>query len=182
MTDQAYDALEDRLKELDPSNPFLKNMNDDVNFQQEVKLPVILGSQNKALTLSDLDPFINKVSNNPLHCSMKLDGMSCLLIYKAGKLVQASTRGNGFIGLDITKVAKCISSIPQTLPEPIDCMARGEITISKADLVKLQAEQAKNGEEPYKNTRNGAVAIVKTPDNAKYYKYLDFHAYDFWQN
>ena len=178
MSDSEYDSLEDKLKELDPENPFLKNLSEGT-FNLDTPLPIVLGSQNKAFSIKELQPFFNKVSDNPLHLSMKLDGMSCLLVYKEGRLVQALTRGNGFKGQDITYVARYIRLIPQNLPEPLNCYIRGEITISKEDLPKLQAEQQANGETPYKNTRNGAVALVKTSINRKYYKYLDFHAYNF---
>lgn len=178
MSDSEYDVLEARLQELDPDNPFLKNLSEGT-FNQDTPLPIVLGSQNKAFSMEELKPFLNKLSDNPLHISMKLDGMSCLLVYKEGKLIQALTRGNGFKGQDITFVARYIRPIPQTLAEPLNCYIRGEITIAKSDLPKLQEEQKANGETPYKNTRNGAVALVKTAINRKYYKYLDFHAYNY---
>lgn len=58
---------------------------------------------------------------------LKIDGLAVALTYVDGKLVQASTRGNGSIGEDVTANVKTIRSIPQTLTEPITIEVRGEI-------------------------------------------------------
>lgn len=69
-------------------------------------------------------------------CEMKLDGVAIELTYEQGQLIKASTRGDGFIGEDITENIKTIADIPHTLkapyPELLD--VRGEIYINLADF------------------------------------------------
>ena len=76
---------------------------------------------------------------------LKIDGLSLSLVYENGRLVQASTRGNGVIGEDVTANAMTIKDIPHQLPEPLSVEFRGECYMPKASFVKLNEEREANG-------------------------------------
>jgi len=132
-------------------------------------------------------------------CEVKFDGLAVSLVYKNGKFVQGATRGDGFIGEDITENLKTIDSIPLFLtpsasqpplsisgkmergrgevPEYLE--VRGEAVMSKKTLQKLNLLNEKEGKIPFANTRNAAAGSMRQldPQLAKDRK-LDFFAYD----
>ncbi len=112
---------------------------------------------------------------------VKLDGLAVTLRYEQGKLVQAATRGDGFVGEDITENAKMVRTIPLqlTAPFPPTITVRGEIIMRKNILAKLNDMQAKNGKPAFANTRNAAAGSVRQLDPLLVKeRQLDFFAYD----
>jgi len=99
-------------------------------------------------------------------CEMKLDGVAIELTYKGGKLLKASTRGDGFIGEDITENIKTIADIPHRLtapyPELLD--VRGEIYINLADFQALNRTQEEAGDKTFANPRNAAAGSLRQLD------------------
>lgn len=112
---------------------------------------------------------------------VKLDGLAVTLRYEDGKLVQAATRGDGFVGEDITENAKMVRTIPLQLraPFPKSVEVRGEIIMRKSTLAKLNAIQDRLGKPRFANTRNAAAGSVRQLDPALVKeRQLDFFAYD----
>lgn len=112
---------------------------------------------------------------------VKLDGLAVALHYVQGQLVQAATRGDGFVGEDITENAKMVRTIPLQLraPFPPNIEIRGEIIMKKSVLAKLNAAQEKAGKPRFANTRNAAAGSVRQLDPALVKdRQLDFFAYD----
>jgi DNA ligase (NAD+) len=112
---------------------------------------------------------------------VKLDGLAVSLKYQQGKLVQAATRGDGFVGEDITENAKMVRTIPLqlTAPFPPSIEVRGEIIMRKSVLAKLNAIQEKNGKQAFANTRNAAAGSIRQLDPTLVKeRQLDFFAYD----
>jgi DNA ligase (NAD+) len=112
---------------------------------------------------------------------VKLDGLAVTLRYENGILAQAATRGDGFIGEDITENAKMVRTIPLTLKAPFPRVVeiRGEIIMRKSVLAKLNAIQEKNGKQLFANTRNAAAGSIRQLDpNLVKERQLDFFAYD----
>ena len=112
---------------------------------------------------------------------VKLDGLAVALRYEHGKLVQAATRGDGFVGEDITENAKMVRTIPLqlTVPFPPIIEIRGEIIMRKNVLAKLNVQQAKLGKSAFANTRNAAAGSVRQLDSKLVKeRQLDFFAYD----
>lgn len=98
---------------------------------------------------------------------LKIDGVAASLIYEDGLLRRAVTRGNGFVGDDITHNIRTIPECPHTLsgehiPKVLE--VRGEVYMDNEDLVALNERRARNGEPPFKNTRNVTAGTIRLLD------------------
>lgn len=102
-------------------------------------------------------------------CELKYDGASINLSYKNHKLVTAVTRGDGFIGDNVTANIKTIKSIPLEISKDFlgDFEIRGEIILPFIGFNKMNEERLKNGEEPYRNPRNTASGSLKLQDSSE---------------
>ena len=101
----------------------------------------------------------------------KLDGLAVELIYENSILKTASTRGDGYIGEDITSNTKTIRSIPLRLLPPLDgrnlpehIEVRGEVYMEKKAFQQLNKEREKQGKAPFANPRNAAAGSVRQLD------------------
>ncbi|MDH3999250.1 MAG: NAD-dependent DNA ligase LigA, partial [Desulfuromonadales bacterium] len=99
-------------------------------------------------------------------CEMKLDGVAVELTYLNGRLTQASTRGNGLVGEDITENIRTIASIPKQLNAPCPKVldVRGEVFIDNADFQALNRNQEELGEKTFANPRNAAAGSLRQLD------------------
>ena len=97
----------------------------------------------------------------------KIDGVSISIRYENGLLVQALTRGNGKQGDDVTANIRTIPSVPLRLnvadPPPV-FEARGEVYMSRAGFLKLNAHRLANNEEEFANARNATAGSLKQLD------------------
>lgn len=96
----------------------------------------------------------------------KFDGLALNLLYKKGVLTQAGTRGDGYIGEDVTANARTIRSIPLRLmnkaPEILE--VRGEVMMPLSSFERLNQAMIANGEAPFKNPRNAASGALRQLD------------------
>jgi len=105
------------------------------------------------------------------YCELKIDGLAIELVYEYGKLILASTRGDGVIGENVTQNVKMIESIPQTLSNlgtytlPKNLTVRGEIFLTKEELERVNKEQETRGLKQYANTRNLAAGTLRQLDS-----------------
>ncbi len=102
---------------------------------------------------------------------LKIDGLSIEVLYRSGLLVQASTRGDGAIGEDITTNAKTIRSLPLSVDykkvkefDLSEIFVRGEVFINKKDFEALNKERLELGEKLFANPRNSASGSLKLQD------------------
>lgn len=98
---------------------------------------------------------------------LKIDGVSISMLYEDGLLTVGATRGKGDVGDDVTHNLKTIASVPlrlQANSPPKLFEVRGEIYMTKAELARINQQQVKHGEEPYKNTRNLTAGTLKLLD------------------
>jgi len=108
------------------------------------------------------------VENLEYTCELKFDGASINLTYKNGNLKTAVTRGDGFIGDNVTPNIKTIKSIPLKIngTEFLNNFEiRGEIILPFKGFIKMNEERVANGEEPYRNPRNTASGSLKLKES-----------------
>lgn len=116
------------------------------------------------------------------YCDLKMDGLAIELVYDDGVLVQASTRGDGYIGEDVTSNIKTIEAIPLKLEPDKDrdkkVVIRGEVFLSKKEFERINQEQGKMGEKIYANPRNIAAGSIRQLDpKITASRKLSFYAY-----
>lgn len=119
--------------------------------------------------LIDFDSTIRKLTglkNVEYMCEVKIDGLSCSLVYENGDLISASTRGDGTIGEDVTNNVLTIKSIPFHIQDKRKLEVRGEIYMSKKTLETLNNEREKNNENLFANARNAASGSLKNLDSS----------------
>lgn len=111
----------------------------------------------------------------------KFDGLAVSLIYQQGQFTVGATRGDGYIGEDITHNLRTIRSIPLRLPldaPPEYLEVRGEVMILKADFAQLNQNQQQKGEKVFANSRNAAAGSLRQLDpNITAQRKLTFFAY-----
>jgi len=102
-------------------------------------------------------------------CELKYDGASINLSYENGAFVRAVTRGDGFMGDEVTANIKTIRSIPLVLKgaELSSFDIRGEIVLPLEGFKKMNAERLEAGEDAYRNPRNTASGSLKLQDSAE---------------
>ncbi len=112
--------------------------------------------------------FLNNKENNLFNylCEPKIDGLSLNLLYKKGNLVSAATRGDGFIGENVTENIKNIIDIPEHLEKnfPNEIEIRGEIFINKDDFKKINSRL--NDKDKFANPRNAAAGSLRQLDTS----------------
>lgn len=97
----------------------------------------------------------------------KIDGLSVSLEYTNGVLTRGSTRGDGFIGEDVTANLRTISNIPKHLKNaPAFLEVRGEVYMPRKSFAALVEQQIENGETPAKNPRNAASGSLRQKNPA----------------
>ncbi|MEA5135098.1 MAG: NAD-dependent DNA ligase LigA [Candidatus Fimivivens sp.] len=95
----------------------------------------------------------------------KIDGLSVSLEYRDGVFVRGSTRGDGFVGEDVTENLRTIKSIPKKLSEPLQFLeVRGEVYMPLESFAQVIAQQELNDEKPFKNPRNAAAGSLRQKD------------------
>jgi len=101
----------------------------------------------------------------------KIDGLSVSLTYDQGRLVRAATRGDGMVGEDVTANIRTLRSVPTTLagrapdrPIPAHIEIRGEIFMTKADFLAMNAAQEAAGDKVFANPRNAAAGSLRQLD------------------
>jgi DNA ligase (NAD+) len=196
VTDDVYDSLTRELKELlkehpefnDPNAPENRVAGKPLDKFIKVKHASRMLSLNDAFSeeeLYDWEKRIRKLlppsTKFNYFCEVKFDGLAVSLIYENGKFVRGATRGDGFVGEDITENLKTIHSIPLVLSEPFPpyIEVRGEAVMSKETLVRLNKKNKKEGETLFANTRNAAAGGLRQLDpKLASERGLEFFAYD----
>src|SRR5919106_501460 len=100
-------------------------------------------------------------------CEPKMDGLAVSLLYENGKLVRAATRGNGFVGEDVTPNVRTIKSVPKQLKGtdlPARLEVRGEVFMPIKAFDDLNRRQGDAGERLFANPRNAAAGSLRQKD------------------
>ena len=109
------------------------------------------------------------ISDLEMTTEVKVDGLSINLLYENGRLVRAATRGDGYVGEDITDNARTIASIPQTLTGtvPARIEVRGEVYFPVADFLAFNKAREEADEKKFANARNAASGSLRQKDPAE---------------
>ena len=116
--------------------------------------------------LIDFDRKVREVISDPEYVvEPKIDGLSVSVEYRNGRLVRASTRGDGNVGEDVTENILTIKSIPKLIDDaPSFLEVRGEVYMSVKTFERIVEIQENNGEKPFKNPRNAAAGSLRQKD------------------
>ncbi len=179
VSDMHYDALMDQLIALEEAHPELKSddspslrVGSDLSSSfPEVAHTSPMLSLDKVYESEGIIQWMARHAKNgwdslTYTIEEKIDGVSLVLYYTDGVLEKAVTRGNGFVGNDVTANARTIRTIPLTIPDGLSIAVRGEVFIAKDDFARLNAEQ----EEAYANARNlasGSLRRIKSSETAR---------------
>lgn len=109
----------------------------------------------------------NYALDNPpeLVCELKIDGLAVSLNYENSKFALGATRGDGFVGENITNNLRMIKTIPEKLPKPVgELEVRGEIFMPKSSFENLNKKQLENGGKLFANPRNAASGSLRQMD------------------
>ncbi len=100
------------------------------------------------------------------YAELKMDGLAISLLYKNGVLVRGATRGDGFVGEDVTNNVLTIQSIPLKIKTDKDLVeVRGEIYINKKQFLEINKKREKSGKELFANPRNLAAGSIRQLDS-----------------
>ncbi|MEG0873224.1 MAG: hypothetical protein RSE00_04625 [Clostridia bacterium] len=174
VSDYAYDSLTQKLKKLEESNPEIVNKTSPTQkiggkIKKEfskVEHSVQMQSLQDVFSYEDIELFVKKVmaeygEDTEFIVETKIDGLSLSLEYLQGRLVKGSTRGNGFIGEDVTENIKVIDDIPHKLKSNDTIEIRGEVYLSKKEFEKINEELVKIGRPLLSNPRNAAAGTLR---------------------
>ncbi len=179
VDDYQYDALMQELCALEKEYPELVTPHSpsqrvggfaESSFEK-VPHAVQMGSLQDVFSVDELREFDARVrqalSAPPTYIvEPKIDGLSVSLEYHNGLFLRGSTRGDGFIGEDITENLRTIKSIPMKLKESVPFIeVRGEVYMPRKSFEKLIQRQEINGEVPAKNPRNAAAGSLRQKDS-----------------
>ena len=183
IPDAEYDQLFRELQELEANHP--KLILSDSPTQRvggeplpefhQVRHEVPMLSINNGFSEEDIQNFDRRVreglgSDHDIRyaCELKFDGLAINLRYEQGLLVQASTRGDGFTGEDVTVNIRTIRSIPlklQTTTPSSLIEVRGEVLMFKSDFDKLNQRQRAANQKEFANPRNAAAGSLRQLDS-----------------
>ena len=178
ISDYEYDMMMNELIKLEELYPKYKSEDSPTQkvggtalskFDQIThKTPLL--SLGNAFSKEELISFDNRIrSAAPLAeyvVEFKIDGLSVALTYENGRFISGATRGNGYVGEDVTLNLKTIRSIPKKLKEDVTLTARGEVFIPKKKFLKLNEQQDKKGMSIFANPRNAAAGSLRQLDSA----------------
>lgn len=177
LSDYAYDKLTVKLRKLehdypefvDSSSPTQKVGGKTKKGFSEVKHEVQMQSLQDVFSYEEVEDFVTKVMNEfgeetEFVVETKIDGLSVSLEYEEGKLVRASTRGDGFVGEDVTENIKMIKDIPQQLKSNDTIEMRGEIYLPRSEFEKINEDLLQKGKQLLANPRNAAAGTLRQLD------------------
>ena len=164
MPNIEYDKLYDELVKLEKeTNVVLSNSpTQNVGYETASELPKKahespMLSLDKTKSVTELEDWLG---DNEALLSWKMDGLTIVLTYRGGELVEAVTRGNGIIGEVITNNAKNFQNVPLKIEYKGELILRGEAVIKYSDFKRIN-ESISDADAKYKNPRNLCSGSVR---------------------
>lgn len=179
ISDADYDALERELRDIErrfpdllaPDSPSLRVGGEPAEQFVSYRHRVPLLSLDNAYDETELREWAERLDRalggaaRTYVVEPKVDGLSIAVHYRDGLLERGVTRGDGFVGEDVTGNVRTIRSIPLRLLEPVAFLeVRGEVFMPLDTFRKVNAERQEAGEPPFANPRNAAAGSVRLLD------------------
>ena len=181
VPDAEYDRLLGELGALEAAYPALITPHSPTQRVGAAPLPefravkhsVPMLSLGNAFSAEDLRAFNKRVCDRlgetaiDYAVEVKLDGLAVSIVYEAGLLTLAATRGDGHTGEEVTHNIKTIPAVPLSLigqDAPAYLEARGEVFMTRAGFRALNDKQREKGEKPFANPRNAAAGSLRQLD------------------
>jgi DNA ligase (NAD+) len=183
MSDAEFDKLMRRLDELEERYPDLRTPDSptqkvggtvSTEFTPVAHLEQMMSLDN-AFSAEELQSWKARLDregaeNAEFLCELKVDGLAINLLYEAGRLVRAATRGDGRTGEDVTPNVRTIDNIPHKLtgtsehPVPTRVEVRGEVFLPVEAFENLNESMVEKGKPPFANPRNAAAGSLRQKD------------------
>jgi len=184
ISDKEYDLMLKELIELENNNPEFFDENSPtvrvggtvLNKFQKVEHRIPMMSLDDGFDEGDIKEFDRRIkrflkmpedADVEYFVEPKFDGLSICLIYENSKLTNASTRGDGYVGEDVTQNIKTIKSIPLELVdfEKVEYLdVQGEVLLTKEEFERINNERLKQGKPLFANPRNAAAGSLRQLD------------------
>lgn len=186
VSDAVYDSLMSELKQIEaahpawitPDSPTQRVGNKLSDGFAKVRHPRRMVSLNDVFDKDDVVAWVNRIDkllpaeNHEFFADIKMDGLACALIYIDGIFTQAVTRGDSFVGEDVTNNVRTIKNVPLRLHETKGyeiflrgrTEIRGEIIMLKKDFTALNEQQRAAGKPEFANPRNLAAGTIRQLD------------------
>lgn len=184
LSDADYDALRQRNAEIEarfpdlvrPDSPSARIGAAPSEQFDKVNHTVPMLSLGNAFSDDDVNEFVERIrrffksgeaDNAAFMAEPKIDGLSISLRYEEGVLVVGATRGDGYVGENVTANIRTIDEIPNRIQAkdfPAVFEVRGEIYLRHEDFAELNARQAERGLQTYVNPRNTASGSLRQLD------------------
>lgn len=201
VSDAIYDSLFSELKQLEAAYPELVT-SDSITQRvgnelkggfSKVQHSTRMLSLNDVFDRSEVEAWVVRIDKllpgrkHEFFADIKMDGLACALVYQDGVLVQAITRGDSFVGEDVTNNVRTIKNVPLRLHAQKGFESflsgrteiRGEIVMLKKDFNALNETRKKAGEPEFANPRNLAAGTIRQLDpKLVAARPLHFRAYD----
>ena len=180
VSDAVYDTLMRELRRLEEEYPELVNPDSPTQrvgaspaegFSQVQHVVPMLSLAN-AFNLEEFQAWYRRTkgllddADFDLVCELKIDGLAVNLTYENGLLTQGATRGDGYVGEDVTQNLRTVRSVPLALmgTPPPRLEVRGEVYLPLESFQRLNEERAELGEPLYANPRNTGSGSVRQLD------------------
>ena len=177
MSDYEYDALMNELKKMEKESPELITPDSPTqkvggtaskSSFKKVKHVVPMLSLQDVFSENDIVEFVRRHPKEAFCVEEKIDGLSMSVTYKNGKLIKAETRGDGYIGEDITENAKHIDGVPISLNVPLNAVdeleVRCEVYLPVSEFLRINKTLEDTDKKLFANPRNAAAGILRTKD------------------
>lgn len=177
ISDAEYDKLYRELTQLEEAFPELVKLDSPtqrvgdglIEGFNKVEHSSQMLSLDNAFNFDELRAFDRRVEQNAdddfeYFAELKIDGLAIALRYEDGFLIQAATRGDGFVGEDVTQNIRAIQAIPVRLRENVTAEVRGEVYMPKESFVALNEAREAEGLNVFANPRNAAAGTLRNLD------------------
>ena len=176
ISDYEYDVMYAELVRLetehpeyfDPASPTQRVGGKALDKFEKVMHTVQMNSLADVFSYDELSDFIMRVEQTvelPIwSVEPKIDGLSVSLRYENGVFVQGATRGDGFVGEDVTQNLRTVFSIPLRIPESLSLTVRGEVYMPRRVFERLNLKREAEGQALLANPRNAAAGSLRQLD------------------